>query len=369
MISTIFTWNRITDKYRYYFYTDLLTDVSLRIRLTNILKSDDNTHLYCGCSFEHDKEIFISDEGKILFPKGIPHSTYCVSYIKEMLSLGAGSLSPFITKGGAVPVNFTWKARTHKSISVIDTADLLAEGSAMIFDLASVVTTLNALSFQHTSVRAAICTPAPDFLEQFMKALLFDMSRITLKDKKGELLPLSVNRILNKSSPAGDVYFFYGKVLKIDESYKRYTYVRIHSVGECDITITVDQSVWGDTLKKIYRSPLASDGLLFMAGLVETKVLKSYKQGSYDPYTGMSTDGSMREYKANILRQGVLFFANDYGLMCSTKEQFDKSMELLDKGYYLERAFLALPRKENGEVIWERPFATAISPNGKTEVI
>ena len=75
MISTIFTWNRITDKYRYYFYTDLLTDVSLRIRLTNILNSDDNTHLYCGCSSEHDKDIFLSDEGKILFPKGILHSS------------------------------------------------------------------------------------------------------------------------------------------------------------------------------------------------------------------------------------------------------------------------------------------------------
>ena len=65
-------------------------DTPIPSELTNILKSDDNTHLYCGCSFEHDKERFISDEGTILFPKGIPHSTYCVSYIKEMLSLGAG---------------------------------------------------------------------------------------------------------------------------------------------------------------------------------------------------------------------------------------------------------------------------------------
>lgn len=326
------------EKTEYMTYFSLLTDASLRKRLIRKMEAIPTTHLFCCCSALDDREFFLSPDGKILFPKGIPHTSSCVQNIRNTVQLTEGALSPFLSEGGAIPVSFSWRSRTRKHLTLIQNVGAVPERKEDPFSMEALVLTLNTLAFQKAATQSTGITLSEEgFREELMRHLIFDVGQLTLKSPKDELLPLSVSRLLSPKSRAGDIYFLYARVLQINDTYNRYIYLRVESVSGASITITVDRSVWGPLTKEITDAPYVNGTPLWIAGLIETKILKSYKRGTYDSYTGGTSGGELKEYKANILRQGILFYTSDYGLLCLDAEEVDFCNTHMRKGNVVNR--------------------------------
>lgn len=348
-----------TGKEQYISYFDILTNTSQRILLLRKLQSDPDLKMFCCCSDHDDKEVFISPDGIFQFPKGIPHSSICVEYLNNMLRLTSGTLAPFITKGFVVPVSFSWNPKSRRKLTFMGDHHSMPDLCSQTYDMEMLTETLNSLAFQKTMQRCHGKGLTPDeFLDALQASLLFDIGQLKLKDPKDEELTLSGKRLLTPKSPANDIYFLYGKVLSVDERFTKYVYLRVRTINAAEITITIDQTVWDNKMFPITKCPHVSDAYLWISGIIETKILKSYKKGSYDPMTGTTTNGEMNTYKANKLRQGTLFFANDYGLLCTSMKELKEGNAALSSGEYLERTFLPLPFKApDGAYTWNLPYA------------
>ncbi len=335
-----------TEKTEYMTYFSLLTDASLRKRLIRKMEENPTTHMFCCCSSLDDREFFLSPDGKLLFPKGIPHTSSCVQNIRNTVQLTEGALSPFLSEGGAIPVSFSWRTRTRKRLTLVQSVGTVPEKKEEPFSMEALVLTMNTLAFQKAATQSAgITLSEEEFREELMRHLLFDVGQLTLKSPKDELLLLSVSKLLSPKSRAGDIYFLYARVTRINDTYNRYIYLRVQSVSGASITITIDRSVWGSLTKEIMDAPYVNGTPLWIAGLVETKILKSYKRGTYDTYTWGTSGGELREYKANILRQGILFYTSNYGLLCLDAGEVDFCNFHMEKGDVVNRILHDSPER------------------------
>lgn len=348
-------------------YLGLFMDKTRIYQLQKIMTEKPGMKLYCGCSELNDRPVYLTPGGAIRFPEGIPHSSCCVAYLKQMQAAISQTVIGALLGGGApLQVTFRWGRGCHRRLTYLKALQQPYGKITERITLADFVYLRNVLTFYKCAI-APQKTPridAAEFQSSFLSKLLFDFGTHTLEDSSRTKYKITNDCFLSPFSPAGKTYFYYGQVKSINDVYLKNVFLNCALFGH-GLSLTVPRALWESCVESI--PPENLDTLpLWIAGFVDAKEIKVMMKGSYDSITRTSYGGKFKERTEYSIKCGVLFFTNHYGLICASPEECAGGDTAMRMGYGLEKPVFAIPdRAGDGTITYSCPALIAYSPSGQ----
>lgn len=327
-----------TQVIKYYSYGELLLDFSKRLNLYDECTNNQSIKLYCACSEDNNLELCINNTYGFDYLNNQQHHCNCINYL-HLLSkyISKKEIAPLTGCPGPIPVAFRWKKGCRSVYGFIGPAALSLNQSCM--SLASFIALLNVRTFKKSASRIdnKQCTNYPTD-NSFLNDITFEMGRYKLTDPKCEIITLTDKTIYKPSPAAGSTNFIYAKIINYNVTYKSKVYLAcVCATGKANICL--DKEKW-----EALKSNIITGLPLYVAGFVNTKETAMYTKGQYDSLTHSYYKSSEAKTRIeSVLSSFVLFHANDYGLICFSKEEYNLGNYLCKNSIIYEKPYIPMP--------------------------
>ncbi|XBX10679.1 hypothetical protein QMP26_41840 (plasmid) [Enterocloster clostridioformis] len=316
--------NQILDLYP---YPELLLNVRGRSRLKEELDVFPSHRLFCACSSENNRPVFINSSNSLYFPENIGHAPSCVAYIKEFSRyLNLPLIKLLLSPNPCVPVTSNWSPRSRSTHTMVTDSRLSFVSSASDrITLEDFVKFINYTVFYRKAMDIfhGRQTTYPEFTA-LMEEILFEFGKCSLRNT--EILTLGANTCFQKHQPIGTISFLYAKITAVNRSYKSNVYITAQYING-SATFELEHEKWNRL------EPCIDEDLpMYICAIIRTEESHSYAYGKRDPVTHTFQGKVSKKRERYHILSTVLFHANSFGLICCTKEEYRKTNNLCSQG-------------------------------------
>lgn len=316
--------NQILDIYP---LAELLLNARLRYQLKNELEANPALRLFCGCSPENNRPIFINANNSLHFPENIGHAALCVSYIKDFSKYLSIPLIKILTAPNpCLPVSFSWGFRSRSTYAMVTNGRLsFLDSPTDRISLEDFVKYINYSAFYKRAMdilhgRQNTYPESMIFLEDIM----FEFGKFCLQNS--ERMTINTNTCFRKNQPIGTVGFLYAKVSAINRSYKTNVYITAQCINGA-ATFELAHEKWS-----LLEPDIDEDLPLYICAIIRTEEAHSFSYGKRDSITHTFQGKTSNKRERHHILSFVLFHANKYGLLCCNKEEYIKTNSLCSQG-------------------------------------
>lgn len=314
--------NQLLDVYS---YPELLLHRSLRGRLKAEMAEQGEIRLFCACSGQNDRPVYLNDSLSIYFPKDCGHHADCVSYIAKLSEfLATPVIRALVAERPRLDAGFKWRKGSHAKWCIIRDYSIqnILEGSPSL-TLADFVKLIN------LRVSYKICLDVshgrrityPDS-EEMLHEIAFELGKLSLRDAENNTVSLTEQFLFHNYAQPKTISFLYAKILLVERGYRNKVYLTArHSNGTSFFTISHEK--W-DSLEPYIQFDLP----LYICGFVRTTETSTYIRGKRDPVTHAYKTSQSTKKKIHEITSFCLFHAATNGMLCTTRKDFETITQL-----------------------------------------
>lgn len=314
-----------------YSYTELLLFRSLRSQLKLEMLEDRNIHLYCACSNEDNRPVYLNDACSIYFPSDCGHNRYCASYLSTLSDyLRIPAISMIINENNCLDVAFRWRKGCHTKTGVVRSLCINAlDCRSPSLSLEDFVQLIN-LRVSHK-----ICLDIfhkkrnryPDSSEMLFE-IAYELGKYTLQDPEGHTFSLKEQNFFKDKAMPGSISFLYARALTIERGYKSNVYITAqHINGKSSFLLSHEK--W-NSLEPCLQLNLP----LYICGFVRTTEVNAFTRGKRDSVTHAFQTSRPTQKRVHELTSFCLFHTSLNGMLCATQDDFDNYNRLCNAGVY-----------------------------------
>lgn len=318
--------NQLLDLYP---YSELLLNVQVRSRLKEELDNFPSKRLFCACSSENNRPVYINSNNSLYFPENIGHAASCVAYITEFSKfLNIPLIKTLTSPNPCVPVSFNWSPRSRSTYTIVTDSRLSFTNRTIGTDR---LTLEDFVKFVNYSVfyRKAMDvfhgrqTTYPEFTD-FLEEIMFEFGKYNIQNT--DTLALNSNTCFRKHQPVGTISFLYAKITDINRSYVGSVYITAQHINGF-ATFELEHEKWN------HLEPYIDEDLpMYICAIIRTEACHSYAYGKRDSVTHTFQGKISKKRERYHILSFVLFHTNTYGLLCYTKDEYKKTNTLCSQG-------------------------------------
>lgn len=318
-----------------YLYAELLLSFSLRARLRNELEQNKEIRLFCSCSPENIRPVYINDQNSIFFPTGIGHTAGCVAYITRLSEhINNPLIKELSSNRPCLPVSFTWVKGARIRYSVITDPQLAFSERISLQQMVKYINyyTFFRLSMEIFHSQRSIYPDLADFLQE----ISFEFGKCTLTDQSGNRFGLGAKMQFCYCQQPGTVSFVYAKVIAIDRTYKSHVYIKAEHINGTSV-FEINHDKWN-----CVEPDIDQELPLYMCGFVRTEEGHIFVKGKRDSITHTYQEKQSGLRELHRMLSFVLFHVNSYGLLCCSKEEYQKTNRQCNQGELCNSPFFSM---------------------------
>lgn len=308
-----------------YSYPELLLHRSLRGRLKAEMAEQSEIQLFCACSGQNDRPVYLNDSLSIYFPKDCSHHADCVSYIARLSEfLATPVIRALVAERPCLNVGFKWRKGSHAKCCIIRDYSIQS-----ILESSPSLTLDDFVKLINLRVSYKICLDVshgrrktyPDS-EEMLHEIAFELGKLSLRDLENNTVSLTEQFLFHNYAQPETISFLYAKILTVERGYRNKVYLTaLHTNGTSFFTISHDK--W-DSLEPYIQFDLP----LYVCGFVRTTETCAYIKGKRDSVTHAFKSSHSLKKKNNEITSFCLFHATINGMLCITRKDFDTINQL-----------------------------------------